>query len=578
MGSNILKISDIYPDNKIKIYMGDFRKNAGIVGLVFLLKTVEAKENKDYGISDEYLWLDYEYAVNRDWTDDYFKACTLYFEEDVSYGEVISSIDFLLEYIANDKKTENKTETIKQQLDFINKKIFASSIKSGMESIQDETDISVYKDFEKNKLNIKTENKVLLDSLALLKEFLTQSSVKKTFIMKNVIYRYTNKVWEGISFLNRQNAKKNMGQIFEKDFALPLTKFWTSEQKKSDNFCIDCGKHIDSNNRVAISFMADTADDLKRKSSSFWNFKPDSYLCPECAFIYALAPMGFNVMNDKLIFINTSNSIESLIKSNGKTNAMKTKSKQEKEERKNPWQARVMNLILQENYKRGLNNIQVITKSISENGKYSFIIINKEILKIFENSTVQKKMKLLAEKPVYKINNEFLNIYNIALDNIFNYRKQYYLVNYLIRNSLNTESSILNYPASLIFDIENCRYAATQKLKLKDKGVEEMSKYMKYMALKGQELRKALEQNITGNFDDSMRGTIYQLLNALSVKNSRRFLDIVIRLYCSCQISIPNGFTEMLESSEEFEVRGYAFLLGLKSDNKIVKKEEIKEA
>lgn len=574
MGSNILKISDIYPDNKIKIYMGDFRKNAGIVGLVFLLKTVEAKENKDYGISDEYLWLDYEYAVNRDWTDDYFKACITYFKEYVVYDEVISSIDFLLEYIPNDKKAENKTETIKRKLDFINKKIFASSIKSGMESIQNETDISVYKDFEKNKLNIKTENKVLLDSLALLKEFLTQDSVKETFIMKNVIYNYINKIWDGISFLKRENAKKDMRQVFKEKFVSPLMEFWTSEQKKSDNFCIDCGKNIESKG-VPITFMVGTADDLGKKTSSFWNFKPDSYLCPECAFVYALAPMGFSVMDDNLIFVNTSDSIKSLIDSNSETSATKTKLNKVLEDKKNPWHERVMNLILQENYNQGLNNIQVITKGISETGKYSFIVINKEILKIFENLTVQ--MELLAKTPVYKINNEFLNIYNIALDNIFNYRKQYYLVNYLIRNSLNTESSILNYPASLIFDIENCRYVM-RKLKPKDKEGKEMSEYTNDMNLNGTKLRKALKKNITGNFDDNMRGTVYQLLNALSVKNSRRFLDIVIRLYCSCQIPIPDGFAEMLESTEEFEVRGYAFLLGLKSDGKVVKKEETKEA
>ena len=574
MGSNILKISDIYPDNKIKIYMGDFRKNAGIVGLVFLLKTVEAKENKDYGISDEYLWLDYEYAVNRDWTDDYFKACITYFKEYVVYDEVISSIDFLLEYIPNDKKAENKTETIKRKLDFINKKIFASSIKSGMESIQNETDISVYKDFEKNKLNIKTENKVLLDSLALLKEFLTQDSVKETFIMKNVIYNYINKIWDGISFLKRENAKKDMRQVFKEKFVSPLMEFWTSEQKKSDNFCIDCGKNIESKG-VPITFMVGTADDLGKKTSSFWNFKPDSYLCPECAFVYALAPMGFSVMDDNLIFVNTSDSIKSLIDSNSETSATKTKLNKVLEDKKNPWHERVMNLILQENYNQGLNNIQVITKGISETGKYSFIVINKEILKIFENLTVQ--MELLAKTPVYKINNEFLNIYNIALDNIFNYRKQYYLVNYLIRNSLNTESSILNYPASLIFDIENCRYVM-RKLKPKDKEGKEMSEYTNDMNLNGTKLRKALKKNITGNFDDSMRGPVYQLLNALSVKNSRRFLDIVIRLYCSCQIPIPDGFAEMLESTEEFEVRGYAFLLGLKSDGKVVKKEETKEA
>ena len=37
---------------KYKITMGDFLKNAGIVGLKYLLDTAKAQEDKDFGISE----------------------------------------------------------------------------------------------------------------------------------------------------------------------------------------------------------------------------------------------------------------------------------------------------------------------------------------------------------------------------------------------------------------------------------------------------------------------------------------------------------------------------------------------
>ena len=50
--------------------------------------------------------------------------------------------------------------------------------------------------------------------------------------------------------------------------------------------------------------------------------------------------------------------------------------------------------------------------------------------------------------------------------------------------------------------------------------------------------------------DECMRGTIYQLLNALSVRNEGKFMDIVIRLYSLIKLFMAVGFVYMLGNKE----------------------------
>ena len=78
--------------------------------------------------------------------------------------------------------------------------------------------------------------------------------------------------------------------------------------------------------------------------------------------------------------------------------------------------------------------------------------------------------------------------------------------------------------------------------------------------------------------DNCLRGTIYQLLNALSVRDEKRFIDIVIRMYNSSHRLMPDGFVYMLgtreQDKEKFLEYGYAFVLGLQGshpDNKAEK-------
>ena len=76
---------------KYKITMGDFLKNAGIVGLKYLLDIAEAEENQDFGISEngQELWLSSEFTEKADWTDLYFRAFIQYFGPFTAYQGVL---------------------------------------------------------------------------------------------------------------------------------------------------------------------------------------------------------------------------------------------------------------------------------------------------------------------------------------------------------------------------------------------------------------------------------------------------------------------------------------------------------
>ena len=71
--------------------------------------------------------------------------------------------------------------------------------------------------------------------------------------------------------------------------------------------------------KVSIAFMNEMADDLTRKRSAFWNCKVDAFICPVCAFLYALSPLGFQLYVNKFVFVNTNQDILQLLAANSKT-------------------------------------------------------------------------------------------------------------------------------------------------------------------------------------------------------------------------------------------------------------------
>ena len=545
------------------ITLGDFLKNAGIVGFRYMLESAGAKENVDFGITEDGqgLWLDMDFALNADWTDMYFKACVQYFGPSTVYQGVLDRIEKCLDKIQSEKWNPGKDE--KEDLKFINDKLLSNSYQAGFENIKNEIDMpEVYQTLKKDKLNDKLDSEKLKERLTELEKFLQHPKCRETFIMKSVVYTYINRFWSGKCFLLRANAKKNMRELFEKDFSEPFRKYLEADHKKAKDLCIDCGMPIGPKEKNSIAFMNEVGDDLTRKRSAFWVCKVDAFLCPGCTFVYALSPLGFCLFANKFVFVNLNNNIQALLETNSKTGRDAEKTEDEKYSQ---WFAKTINILLKEKMKE-ISNIQVILRGIRAEDRYLLGIVHKSMLDIIKVSSVSKALQLLGKFPYTKIRSEFVNVHETVVINLLQYRNQYQLLNQLLKAAI--EEDAFNFYVNCVYEVqlqsEIIYFTEEQKRK-------EIAMYTS-MKRSGADLRKAIMVSKGASSGDCLRGIEYQLLNALSVRNVEKFMDVVLRLYSSYgsqknekgqQLLIPTGLVQMLGDQEKFTRYGYAFVMGL---------------
>ncbi len=557
--------------DKIYISIGDFLKNAGIVGLKYLLDESEADEEIDYGITDDdqALWIDREFAATADWTDMYFKAFVKCYGADTVYQAVLDKIDNIL--VKTTQSEWNQSDT-KEDLKFINDKLLSNSYKSGFENIKDKINNSqIYELLKACKLKESMGKEELCCRLQELQEFLMQPLCKETFSMKSIIYNYINRFWDGKCFLLRANAAKDMRKVFETDFAEPLRNYIMNNHTKAKDLCIDCGDMMDSKEKVSIAFMKDQADDLTRKRSAFWNCKVDAYLCPMCAFVYALVPLGFQLVGNKFLFVNINVSINTLLNSNKKTGKVAEDSKKQENEKYSSWTARALDVLLEEKTKE-LGNIQVVTRGGDERDRYTFDVISMDVLQILNDEDIQKSLKRMGKYPSIKLGKDsWWNIHSDVVINILRYRNQYGILNKILKLAI--DANTLMPMAALVYDVQ-LRVSILQK-NTKKIGGAVMNRYS--VRDSGYELRNVLLK-AKGTTDDScIRGTIYQLMNALAVCNVTHFMDIIMRVYCSTNLQVPSAFIELLKDKDTFQEYGYAFVLGLKGAHYEKKEEKVNE-
>lgn len=557
---------------EIKLLIGDFLKNAGLVGLKYLLDASDAEEENDYGIAEDKqgLWLDRQFVINADWTDMYFKAFVKRYGELTNYQLVLYKISDILEKAG---QPEWDKKTCKEDLKFINEKLLSNSYQSGFANMKDHIENpDVYELLKSHKLKENMEKEELCTRLQQLMIFLQQPPCKETFSMKSIIYNYINRFWDGKSFLLRANASKDMKSVFDADFSEPFRKYAAADHKKAKDMCIDCDGKIDAKEKVSIAFMKDQADDLTRKRSAFWNCKVDAYLCPACAFVYALAPLGFTLAGRTFVFVNMNQNIDLLLQANSPDGKMADDLKQEEKERYASWIARTINLLLQEK-DRELGNIQVIARGMGESDRYTFDVISKDILKLLNDKSIRNDLEQLGRYPYVKTGREYWNVHETVILNLLRYHNQYAVIGKLLKMALEGEGFL--FKASFVYDIQLRSSLTRKKDKAMNTGGEVMNRYV--VRERGYELRNAL-LGAKGTSDDAcIRGTIYQLLNALSVGNVEHFMEVIMRVYCSTKLQVPDAFIEFLKDRDTFTEYGYAFLLGLQGSHYEKKEEKVNE-
>ena len=548
-------------DDYIEILTGDFLKNSGIVAFIYLLKEDHAKENDDYIIDGNKLQVKKEYLKNTNLTNLYFQCMVKRYQNETPIPKVIEEIENILRRLNYENIDE---KYIQDRLSFISDKLDAASFKTGINSIKNEVEDSdiyfsvINKSFKKSKIDDELKKKLLE-----LKKFLTIDIVFETLCFKSICYNIINKFWEK-SFLLRNNAKKNMKECYEADFVKPLMDYLEINTNKMNDQCIDCGNSINNKFSIPISFMKDFADDLVRKKSALFNFNMDMNLCPVCAFLYSLVPLGFLKYNRDYIFVNQNGSIEELCRVNA-YNIEHTKEKLQEDYQLRDKYQKIYQMIegyALETQKLTNNNIQIITRSIKDNDqvKYEFDILDNYLIEIVRDQYISKTLEYFKKKSAVKINDRNFSIFREIIHRILNRLNMYDLINLLLRQSIDSgESSYLAYYTNRIVEIQ---YII--------KGGKSMGEL--YHARKdGWDLRNKLE-----NVDENYRGTIYQLINALKVDDRNKFVDIILRIYTSKGLPIPFSISRVLESDYGTEI-GYQFITGLKGAYESFEEKENKD-
>ncbi|TQS82383.1 hypothetical protein A3206_01625 [Candidatus Methanomassiliicoccus intestinalis] len=539
----------------LKVTLNGFLLNAGVVGLLRLFEYAEEYDelgcvkDEDYIIDNQDLYISKKFILTHNLADLYVKSIVYYLGEDTKFIRVMSKQDavnkLFEKYDPEDKKwIKDVNELFKEFSEMLEK----ASFKSGYEILAsydnvEKITLEMIASFKKEKDYI-TKKDLYFELCRLL----NQPKVKEVLIFKDILYSKINMFMGDVSFLNRSNTKKDITQTYHNDFVQPLLDDLSYTKSKTKP-CIDCGRL--SKTTTSLSFMSDVTDDTNRKKSYYWNCVPDAYLCPLCAFIYSLVPLGFSYAASDAIFINSNINIKTL-QSLSEGMFYRTD-----EADKNVWYKvynKFTNLELS-NVQKRIDNIQVIVRENHKDSKrYSLNMIDKQIVTTLANS--KNELDYIRNWYV-KDSDEFINVYQSTVEHIINRQSLYNFISRLLKISLRDGTNSNHLFPILIIQINS---QGGQKMEADTKQAYVAKK-------KGEEMRVNLTKDVsTSDRDDKLKGMIYQFLNAVSLSNRDAFMNLLIRSYSSVGQPVPDIFFSCFESDEKFRTIGYAYLLGLKSD------------
>ncbi|TCS77239.1 type I-B CRISPR-associated protein Cas8b1/Cst1 [Pectinatus cerevisiiphilus] len=555
----------------ISLYTSDFIYNAGLVGFVRLLENTGAQKGEDYEIINNELRVSKKFLLSIDLAQAYIDTHIAVFAPNSAYtrllNDEVDNIQKLTKiYIENENKDNKKKLDDRYNFLLGNSGLARASYITACAILQAKN-INIDLKTECKKIKEIKDYEEKYKELLQLKEKLQDDFCKETFLMKDIMYSRINAIWSGKSFLNRANAKKDIKGIYYKDFVEGMGKYLKEppKEKKSSRHCIVCDAVLAK--PIDISFLNDSADDMARKKSAFWDYKPDAHLCPICAFVYSLAPLGFVPLERDMIFVNHNTDIDNLVSVNKNIIAAVNLRKDEQE---NVWY-KIWNAVVQEilNQKVVLcDNIQVVVRE-KDQEKYNFNVIAKDILILLQEC--MKDIEKIGKKSIQLHPPEYFNVQDAVLRNIFNRNNQYNLLNSIIHYSLQ-ENKQVGYLYNVLM------------IQQKMTGGDNMERakanmfYVRKLYKEGQQLRGFFVSDRGGSadVDNKLRGLTFQLLNALQINDDNHFWQIILKTYAGYGRPVPSEFLEGFANSDVFQQLGYAYILGLKSNSKEMEKENSK--
>ncbi len=545
-------------DDYSVVLLNDFLLNAGVVGLLRIFKYAAdfdggCEEGVDYIIEGQQLFIRKDFLQNRNIGELFVRTMVAHLGPSTKYQRVLSAksrLDAMYQQPNKEDKQWQKgvDEIINEFADMLNKNSFKSGyvILSQCKGITVPTaEMVAALKREKEYLH----KKELYDGLY---DLLQQKKVEEILTFKDILYSVINMFYadnqgSGAAFLSKREIEP--AEAYNMEFIAPLRAELAGGPAKSTGVCIGCNATAAKKNLISITKFVDTADDLGKKKSYYWNCNPDAYLCPLCAFICSLAPLGFTYLGYDGVFINNNSEVEMLW---GFANALE---ESRTEEEGNSW-FKLYNTFTSEKIHRlshRASNIQVIIRE-KKTGKYSLHMIDKATVTLLDKHNGEFQQ---IKNRYFTDGQEFINIYQQTVENIIHKRNQFAFIARLLRVSFSSDDQ----HAGCLFNI--------LLIQIAQKGGENVDNNTKraYVAKKqGEILRAKLTENLSeADRDNKLRGLVYQLLNAVSLGNRDKFMELVLRTYAGANLPVPDIFFTCFGGDEQFKEIGFAYLLGLKT-------------
>jgi len=537
----------------IRIESSDWLKNAAIAGFMRILDLPATHPH----------YLEFDQEDLADFEQKYFQYFRDTYTPFTSWNKIVEQHSWL-HSLAVSQMTEKDLTKLNEIIELTKTKLTSNSYVNTYPLISELTiDIKdlgeklkkITKQKRETVLDIQMDIQKVREQLLTIIDILNQPQVKKYITTRNVIYDVITHFWSSVSFLHVKANVKDMFEIYHDYFLVPLHQFIQEQkdQKKYEKYKYQCST---CNNKIAsitsafdLTWIVKTGVDGTRKSSHYWNYRSDMYVCPVCNFLYSCVPAGFIYFKGKGLFVNESSTIKTLLSVN-QVSLQKVKNFEELEE-KSYYQ--ILNTLDQaqiEKMSKEIQNIQIV-KLDKENTvrPYTFNILSKERLDVMMNN--KKRIEKLVGKYV-KTDEGFINLYEEVTTRIYQNRNQFDLLYKLL--VLGRKSDFSNTHAMyLILLISNSS----------EKGGKRMD-YRKINEFQRMGIQLQIAYKDTPN---KLPGITHRLLNATKVKNEHRFTETLLNAYMSKGKKVPLEFIESLHDQSRFQTIAYAFLLGLQGGN-----------
>lgn len=546
-----------------------FLLNAGIVGFMGFLDFCKAKEGSDFIIEEQALLVSKDFIRNPDIPNLYLDYAEYFFKSHIKFSSLFSEREDAENLIGNlDAASDNEKKLsgyFKKFSDMLQK----NSFKSAFVALEGENpelkfDAALFDAFKKEKnLTVK------YGYYCRLHEYISKKEVKRLLAFKDAMYSYIKLFFENVSFFLPANLAKPVNECFKKDFYDPLIASFESS-KKAKKRCIECMEMVSDTD--SMTFMIDTADDINRKKSLYWNCKPDAKICPTCKFIYSFVPFGFSYHGYDAMFINCNSSLSVLSRINKSYRDMLKDS-----DKRLSFNSRLYKQLSSEVIKvmsMKASNIQVIFRS-SDALHYRMSLIDRNKLELLDHCSEYLKA---VENRIVKDGERFIRVYDEIFEAVLAGRGLYSLLFYLLRKEISNDRSvgwlrnILQIEIKLELmkirrnDMED-KKSFTEDARFFDK------KYLWAVSKAGADMRQILGGDIV---DNSLRSFVYRLLNAVSSADRLAFFESVVRIYSGKSMPVPQTMKDIFNCSEDaFAAIASNYILGLTSGS--YNKEETKE-